>query len=158
MKCNIVDSNPFFFNMFDKFKVICEVWLFVSHCHLTHCSVCWSCLAYESIFCRWLCLSVCLSICPSVCLSVCHKHCFFFFVSRWNRAISWPLVLHDKNYKTTKRCSSIFDLAPNAQNWLPKICTIAYKSMGHWLSHGPYQWVIESVIVCGSTVGQRNFG
>jgi len=30
---------------------------------------------------------------------VCHKHCFFF-VSQYNRAISWPLVLHDKNYKT----------------------------------------------------------
>ena len=25
---------------------------------------------------------------------------FFFFVSRWNRAISWPSVLHDKSYKT----------------------------------------------------------
>ena len=40
--------------------------------------------------------SVCLSICPFVC----HKHCFFFFVSRWYRAIFWPSVLHDKNYKT----------------------------------------------------------
>jgi len=40
--------------------------------------------------------SVCLSSCPSVC----HKHCFFFFVSRWNRAISWPSVFYDKNYKT----------------------------------------------------------
>jgi len=40
------------------------------------------------------------SDCPSVCLSVCHKHCFFFFVSRWNRSIFWPSVFHDKNYKT----------------------------------------------------------
>jgi len=23
-------------------------------------------------------------------MSVCHKHCFFFLVSWWNRAISWP--------------------------------------------------------------------
>ena len=36
----------------------------------------------------------------SLTLSVCHKHCFFFFVSGWNRVISWPSVLHDKNYKT----------------------------------------------------------
>jgi len=36
-----------------------------------------------------------LSLSWSVCLSVCHKHCFFFFVSRWNRAISWPSVLHE---------------------------------------------------------------
>jgi len=41
-------------------------------------------------------------------MSVCHKHCFFFFVSRWNQAISWPSVLHDK--KTTKLFYSTFDL------------------------------------------------
>jgi len=55
------------------------------------------------------------------CPSVCHKHCFFFFVSRWNRSICWSSVLHDKNYKTL-----FFDLRfrpPNAQNLLPKICT-----------------------------------
>jgi len=46
-------------------------------------------------FFHWLCLSVH----PSVCLSVCHKHWFFFFLSRWNWAISWPSTLHDKNYK-----------------------------------------------------------
>ena len=56
-----------------------------------------------------------LPACLSVRLSVCHKHCFFFFVSRWNRVISWPSVLHDKNY--TKHCPSIFDLGPLA----PKI-------------------------------------
>jgi len=45
-----------------------------------------------------------------VCLSVWRKRCFFFFfVSLWNRAISWPSVLHDK---ATKRCSSIFGLGP----------------------------------------------
>ena len=44
-----------------------------------------------------------------------------FFVSQWNRAISWPSVLHDPS---TKRFSSIFDSGPpNAQNLLPKICT-----------------------------------
>ena len=46
------------------------------------------------------CLSLTLSVCMSVCLSVCHKHCFFFIVSRWNRAISWLSLFHDKNYKT----------------------------------------------------------
>ena len=35
-----------------------------------------------------------LSLALSVCMSVWHKHCFFF-VSRWNRAISWPSVFHD---------------------------------------------------------------
>jgi len=29
-----------------------------------------------------------------------HSNRFFFFVSRWHRAISWPSVLRDKNYKT----------------------------------------------------------
>jgi len=56
----------------------------------------------------------------SLCPSVCHKHCFFF-VSRWNRAISLPSVLHDKSYKTL-----FFDFwfrPPNTQNLLPKICT-----------------------------------
>jgi len=46
-------------------------------------------------------VSLTLSVCPTV------RACLFvaniassFFVSRWNRAISWPSVLHDKNYKT----------------------------------------------------------
>ena len=62
-------------------------------------------------FCRWLCLSVCLS----------QTLLLLFFVSPWNRAISWPSVLHDKNYKTL-----FFDFwfrPPSAQNLLPKICT-----------------------------------
>jgi len=61
------------------------------------------------------------SVCMYICLSVCHKHCFFLFVSRWNRAISWPSVLHDKNYKTL-----FFDFSfrpSNAKNLLPKIGT-----------------------------------
>ena len=68
-----------------------------------------------------------LTVCVSVCLSVCHKHCFFFFVSRWNRALSWPLVLHDKNYKTL--LFGFWLRPPNAQNLLPKIMhKIAYNS------------------------------
>jgi len=54
-----------------------------------------------------------------VCLSVCHKH-YFFLLSRWNRAISWPSVFHDKNYKTV--FSNFWFRPPNAQNLLPKIC------------------------------------
>jgi len=80
-------------------------------------------------------LSLTLSVCPSVCLFVCHKHCFFFFVSRWNRAIFWPSVLHDKNFKMF---SSIFDLGPLT----PKI---------YFTPRNFHLWVTESVIVCGST-------
>ena len=88
-------------------------------------------------FCRWLCLSVC------------HKHWFFFFASRWNRAISWPSVLHDKNYKM------FFDFwfrPPNAQNLLPKIC--AKSPISLWVTeavmvgiNGSWVWVMD----CGST-------
>jgi len=56
-----------------------------------------------------------------VCPSVCHKRCFFFSVSRWNRDISWPSVLHNKNYITL-----FFDFwfrRRNAQNLLHQICT-----------------------------------
>jgi len=57
-------------------------------------------------------------------LSVCREQTsnrFFFLVSRWNRAIFWPSVLHVAFYKTL-----FFDVwfkPPNAQNLLPKICT-----------------------------------
>jgi len=46
-----------------------------------------------------------------------------FFVSRWNRVISWPSVLRDKNYKTV-----FFDFwlrPPNAQNLTPNLHKIA---------------------------------
>jgi len=46
---------------------------------------------------------------------------WYFFVSQWNGAIFWPLVLHDPLYKTL-----FFDFGfgpPNAQNLLPKIST-----------------------------------
>jgi len=55
------------------------------------------------------------------------SNCFFFFVFRWNRAIFWPLVLHEPLYKTL-----FFDFwfrPPNPQNWLHKIWPkIAYNS------------------------------
>ena len=42
-----------------------------------------------------------LSLTLYVCMYVCNapSNRFFFLVSRWNRATSWPSVLHDKNYK-----------------------------------------------------------
>jgi len=87
-------------------------------------------------------LGVCYFLSLTISPSVCHKHSFFF-VFRWNRAIFWPSVLHDKNYKTVS-----FDFwfrPPNAQNFLPQIFICGSPS------HSQYQWVIESVIVCGST-------
>ena len=80
-------------------------------------------------------LSLTLPIRLSVCL---HTHCFFFFVSRWNRAIFWPSVLHDKNHKTF---SSIFHLGPLT----PKIYSPKFSSVGHWVRHSLW------VIICGST-------
>ena len=101
-------------------------------------------------FCRWLWLSVC------------HEQTsnrFFFFVSRWNRAIFGMSVLHDPLYKTL-----FFDFwfrPPNPPKFTPQICIKSpirlYKSVGHWVSYDRYQWVIKSVIVCGLwTVSQRN--
>ena len=51
---------------------------------------------------NWLCLSICLSVCVSQ-----TSNCFFF-VSRWNRAIFCPSVLHDPLYKML----SMYDLGP----------------------------------------------
>jgi len=48
------------------------------------------------------------------------SNCFFFFVSRWNRAIFWPSVLHVPLYKTV---FLRFLTGPKVQNLLPKICT-----------------------------------
>jgi len=64
------------------------------------------------------------------CLSVCHapSNCFFFFVSRWNRAIFWLSVLHLALYKML--FLDFWFRPPNAQNLLPKICT---KSPVIWL-------------------------
>jgi len=65
--------------------------------------------------------SLCLSGWPSVCLSVClscSSNCFFFFVSRWNRAI---FGRHFCMCPSSKLFSSIFDLGP--LNLLLKICT-----------------------------------
>jgi len=49
-----------------------------------------------------------LPACLSVCLSRSFK-LLLLFVSRWNRSIFWPSVLHVALYKTF---SSIFDLGP----------------------------------------------
>jgi len=60
------------------------------------------------------CLSVQMSVTP---LQIASS----FFVSRWNRAIFWPSVLHVARYKM-----SFLDFGfrpPNAQNLLPKIGT-----------------------------------
>jgi len=56
-------------------------------------------------------------------MSVCNtpSNWFFFFVSRWNRAIFGPPVLHDPIYKTL--FLDFWFSPPNAQNLLPKICT-----------------------------------
>ena len=72
--------------------------------------------SYESIICcRWLCLSVSPSV--TVLLQIASS----FFVSRWNRAIFWPSVLHVALYKTF---SSIFDLGPlNPKIYSPKFGT-----------------------------------
>ena len=67
-----------------------------------------------------------MSALDSVCLSGCLSFTLLriassFFVSRWNRAILWPSVLHDPLYKTL-----FFDFRfrpPNDQNLLHKICT-----------------------------------
>ena len=58
-------------------------------------------------------------ILSAFCLSVFHAHssCFFFFVSRWNRAIFAPLVLHDPS--TKRRCLTPKIYSPKfAQNRL----------------------------------------
>ena len=75
-------------------------------------------------YCQQLTLSDCLSGTQtlSVCPDVCHtpSNCFFFFVSRWNRAIFWHSVLHMALYKTL--FLDFWFRPPNAQNLLPKIC------------------------------------
>jgi len=101
---------------------------------------------------RWLCLSVC----PHVC----HKHCSFFFVSRWNRAIFGPSVHHDPIHKTL--FFHFWFRPPNAQHLLPQICTkssiirlvrqIDRKCLG--LSGGFRGWPIQwnHTKCCGSTL------
>ena len=62
----------------------------------------------------------------SVCLSR-PSNCFFFFVSRWNRAISWPSVQSVALYKTL--FLHFWFRPPNAQNLLPKIGTKSISSI-----------------------------
>jgi len=75
---------------------------------------------------------------------------FFFFVSRQNRAIFWPLVLHDPLYKTL--------LGPNTQNLLLKICTKSPISRLVWqidrgclrlpggFRDGPFNGTMQNVV------------
>jgi len=72
---------------------------------------------------------VLLSTIDSVCLSLCHKLqiAYFFFVSRWNRALNWPSVLHDPLYKTI-----FFDLGPlTPKIYSPKLLAITLHFSGH---------------------------
>ena len=67
-------------------------------------------------------LSLTLSVCMYVCPSVCHKHCFFFFASRISMESSHFLATVTK---TTKSCSSIFDLGPlMPKSYSPKLLAI----------------------------------
>ena len=86
----------------------------------------WSPCLVRSHYCQQLTLSVCLSV------FVCHapSNCFFLFVSRWNRAIFWPSVLHVALYKTV--FFNFWFRPPNAQNLLPKICTKSPISQLVW--------------------------
>jgi len=69
-------------------------------------------------------LSLTLSVCLSIRLSVCQgqtSNRFFFFASRWNRAISWPSVLHVALYKTLFLDFRFSPLNAQNLNLLPKI-------------------------------------
>ena len=78
----------------------------------------WSPRLEESIYCF-----VVDSVCPDVCPFVCHapSNRFFYFVSRWNRAIFWPSVLHVAIYKTL--FIGFWFRPSNATNLLLQICT-----------------------------------
>ena len=92
------------------------------HCHKDYPDY-WSPRLARSHYCQQWILPVRLSVCHAP------SNCFFFFVSRWNRAIFWPSVLHVALYKIL--VLDFWFMPPNAQNLLPKICTksqIAYKS------------------------------
>ena len=72
-------------------------------------------------------MSLILSVCMSVCPSVTNITSSFLF---WNRAVLWPRVLHDENYK---RCSSIFDLGPlTPKIYSPKFGTKSPESRLVW--------------------------
>jgi len=111
-------------------------------------------------------LSLTLSVCLFVTLLQIDSS---FFVSRWNRAILWPSVVHVALYKTL-----FFDFwfrPPTPQNLLPKIWQkIAYKSacMAHRPEmFGPTRWfsgMADSMEPCKMFWGrpllpwQRNLG
>jgi len=61
-----------------------------------------------------------LSLTLSVCISVCHgaaSDCFFFFVSRWNRAIFGRQF---SMWHSTKLFALIFDLGPQTPKFTPQ--------------------------------------
>jgi len=62
-------------------------------------------------------MSVHLPVCLSVTILQTDSS---FFVSRWNRAIFWPSVLHVALHKAFL---DFWFTPPNAKNLLPKICT-----------------------------------
>jgi len=87
-----------------------------------------------------------LSLTLSVCLSICHKHCFFF-VFRWNRAMFWPSVLHDKNYKTV-----FFDFwfrPPNTHDLLPQIFVcVSLSRYSLWVRDPVAYRLVTVLFVC----------
>jgi len=108
-------------------------------------------------------LSLTLSLRLSLRLSVCHaapSNRFFFFVSRWNRAMFLPSSLHVALYKTL-----FFDFRfrpPNAQNLLPQIaCDNATLPHRHpWLRTWQFsscleksaiQWIMGPTLVAMAT-------
>jgi len=73
----------------------------------------------------YYCQQLTLSVGPSV-----TNFKLLLFVSRWNRAIFWPSVLHDPFYTTL-----FFDFLfrpSSAQNLLPKMCTKSPVSRLVW--------------------------
>jgi len=75
-----------------------------------------------------LTLSVCVCVRLSVCLSV---TTLLLFWSRWNRTISWPSVLRDKNYKTL-----FFDFWFRPPNEIDRRCLGLPGGFQGW----PIQW------------------
>jgi len=120
----------------------------------------------------YYCQQLTLSGCPDVCLFVCHtpSNCFFFFVSRWNRAIFGRQlsVCH-----STTLFSAIFDLGPltpkiYSQNLqLHKIAYNSACSADRPEMFGPtrgFSWMTDSMEPCKMLWGrpllprQRNLG
>jgi len=135
------------------------------------------CLARSLLFfvvdsvCLSVCMYVCLFVRLYVCLSVCHgqtSNRFFFFVSRWNRAIFWSSFLHVALYKAL--FFNFWFRPPNSQNLLPNIWQkISYNSacmtdrprclglLGVFRD-GRFNGSIQNVVGWPLLPWQRNFG